>query len=211
MASFTTYVVAAMLILLLSPARALYRLLLNYFAARKLGLPMIVMPVSPPSPLYFFLSAPLHWLLVRLPFVPDLARRMTDLNYGPKEKARIFMEYGPALVVVSPRGLLLDVADKAVVERIYTTERKGDFDRPWEFTAMLEVFGRNISTVCSRLEALAATLTRSRLTYGLRPGMRLTGNGIGEPLRRPSTKPPTRSSGWRPSIRVARCWATGLP
>lgn len=140
-------------VLSLYPAWYLGSLLRNYLSARRYGLPMVIMPLSPASPLWFMFSRPLHDLASAVGLGRRLTR-MTYLGWEADEKCRPFVEFGgtdgrpaPAIVQVTPGYNWISVADPGAIAYVFANERKGSFTRPHEVVKVLDVFGPNISSV----------------------------------------------------------------
>ncbi|KAB5582873.1 cytochrome P450 monooxygenase-like protein [Coniochaeta sp. 2T2.1] len=118
-------------------------ILRNYLAARKLGIPIIILPFDNVNPIWLLLAGPLHRLLKRIG-IHHL--RMGHLGWEFEEKASPFPELGcNALIQVTPGANWLNVAHPAAITQVFQAERRGDVDRG-EGTNMLKIFGPNIST-----------------------------------------------------------------
>ncbi|KAF7894957.1 hypothetical protein EAF00_006771 [Botryotinia globosa] len=89
----------------------------NRAKARATGLPYLIHYVSPMNPI---------WLIYA------------------NERAQIFVDYGDAFLVVHPAGIQLCVADAKTIYDILT--RKLEFTRNMKEMAVLDVYGRNLST-----------------------------------------------------------------
>ncbi|KAI0023521.1 cytochrome P450 [Xylariomycetidae sp. FL0641] len=129
--------------LVLHPA---FRLLHNYLAARKIGLPIRIIPFDHNNPIWMVCDRLVLRLVRRLPFgLGD--NSLTRYNYrGWEVPDRYFShhELGDAFIMVSPANLWLYVADPDTVTEIW--RRGKDFPRDVSITAILDVFGPNIST-----------------------------------------------------------------
>ncbi|KAF2090209.1 cytochrome P450 monooxygenase-like protein [Saccharata proteae CBS 121410] len=125
---------------------ACYTLYRNHAIARKTGIPTIVVPISPENPIWLLLSR----------FVVPLVKKITGPNHFTRfgyigwefpEKNRIHLELGDAFLLVTPGHNWLYLCDAEAIADVFHRERRGDFMRPVELLAMLDVFGPNISTV----------------------------------------------------------------
>ena len=124
-------------------AACIYR---NYLAAKKLGIPIVILPFDNVNPFWLLVAGRVHKLLTRLGF-PSVLRK-GHLGWEYKEKAAPFVESGcNAFVHVTPGANWISVADPGASVQIYQGERRGDITRPAEAVKMLDVFGPNISTV----------------------------------------------------------------
>ncbi|KAI0402397.1 cytochrome P450 [Xylaria palmicola] len=107
------------------------RLAQNYFAARQIGLPIRVIPISHTNP---------------IPFIGSSS--FTRYNYRAWELADRYYshaEMGDAFIMVTPGRNWLYVANPAALMDIFC--RRIDFPRCLELTEILNVFGPNILTV----------------------------------------------------------------
>ncbi|PVH92684.1 cytochrome P450 monooxygenase-like protein [Periconia macrospinosa] len=130
--------------LLLSSLWGLYR---NYRAARLLGIPILILPVSLSNPIWMLLVRHLIPLANRIPFGSGYFTRFCYTGWEFKDRGRAHLEYGDAFVTVTPGKNWIYVCDANVVSDIIRRERQGEFERPVELLAMLDVFGPNLSTV----------------------------------------------------------------
>jgi hypothetical protein len=156
---------ALLLVLILLPtyyAACIYR---NYLAARKLGIPIIILPFDNLNPIWLLVSRPLHRLLTRVGFPNVLRLRHLGMEYT--EKAAPFVELGcNAFVQVTPGANWISLADPVGATQVYQAERRGDAGRPMETSEMLGVFGPNVTTVSNMPGAAlfnAASVHSSRL------------------------------------------------
>lgn len=137
-------------ILLLSLAYTLHSsicLLRNYIAARKLGVPVRIIPVDHINPLWSLASQKVVSLLRRLPFgLGD--NNITKYNYLGFEiplRWKTHEEMGDVFVLCSPARNWLYLGNPDIITGML--KRNNDFPHDSELTAMLDVFGPNISTV----------------------------------------------------------------
>lgn len=137
-------------VLLLVLAYALHSsicLLRNYRAARKLGVPVRIIPVDHINPLWSLASQRVVSLLRRLPFgLGD--NNITKYNYLGFEiplRWKIHEEMGDVFVLCSPARNWLYLGNPDIITGML--KRNNDFPHDSELTAMLDVFGPNISTV----------------------------------------------------------------
>ncbi|TEY71422.1 hypothetical protein BOTCAL_0093g00160 [Botryotinia calthae] len=123
-----------------------YRLYLNYVQAKKTGVPLVILPISPQNPMWMLLAdiiVPVfqrfiiaqHWPLIRY------GRRSWEF----KDKARVHLELGEIFMMVTPDKNVLYICDAETLMEII--QRRNEFKRPREVLEMLNVFGPNISNV----------------------------------------------------------------
>jgi cytochrome P450 len=119
----------------------------NYARARRLGVPIVVVPIS---------SMNILWIVVQYPLIPLLERCFGSSNltrYGSRDwhfrdRAQAHIEFGDLWALVTPGEIWLNVADPDAIVEIF--QRRTQFLRPVELYQMLNVFGRNAATVSSR-------------------------------------------------------------
>lgn len=125
-------------------------LLRNYLAARKLGVPVRIIPVDHINPPWTLVNQQIVALLRRLPFgLGD--NNVTKYNYLGFEiplRWKSHQEMGDAFVLCSPARNWLYLGNPDIITAML--KRNNDFPHNSELTAMLDVFGPNISTVSNR-------------------------------------------------------------
>ncbi|KAH8781212.1 cytochrome P450 [Diaporthe sp. PMI_573] len=118
----------------------------NYLVARKLGVPVRIILIDHVNPFWLVIDRRVLSLVKCLPF--GLGNNsFTRYNYrGWEVPDRYFShhEMGDAYVLVSPGNIWLYVADPDAV--VDTLRRANEFPRETSVTAILDVFGPNIST-----------------------------------------------------------------
>lgn len=136
-----------LLLLLLFFASAIWHLARNYREGREVGLPIIIVPISPENPIWMILARYLIPILQYVPFGKGYFTRFCHLGWEFDDKARAHLELGDAFMFVTPgkNWIYLCIADTA--HDVIRRERQGDFARSGELMAFLDVFGPNISTV----------------------------------------------------------------
>ena len=124
-------------------------LYVNYRAARKIGLPIIVSPVSvmnlPWILSYRLLPFDLPKLLSRLPFGLGKWALYTYTGWQYDDAGAIHAELGPAFVLCTPSVNEVAVADPAAAHVIMS--RRKEFPKPAKIYKLFDVFGRNLETV----------------------------------------------------------------
>ncbi|TVY12897.1 Secologanin synthase [Lachnellula arida] len=122
----------------------LYCLALNYKRARKIGLPVVILPIDCGNPLWMSIDTRILPFFKRLPFG---FRNFTRFNYRGweiKDRYRAHQALGDAFIFVTPGKIWLQVCNAETIADIFA--RKGDFTRPTEMLEMLNVFGPNLGT-----------------------------------------------------------------
>lgn len=136
----------------------------NYVAARKIGLPIIISPVSPLNPLWIitYRTFPSVLSLSRLPFGLGTWARCTFLGWSFKDKHALHDELGRVFVIVTPGGNEVTMADPQATHDILSHRK--EFIKPAAMYGMgtivmaavsgadesieqLNVFGPNLNTV----------------------------------------------------------------
>ena len=119
----------------------------NVKVARRIGLPIIISPVSTLNPLwiltYRFFPAIL-WLRY-LPFRLGTWARCTYIGWHFDDKHALHDELGPVFTIVTPAGNEVIVADSHVAHDVLS--RRKDFIKPAVMYDQLNVFGPNVNTV----------------------------------------------------------------
>ncbi|KAI1502090.1 cytochrome P450 [Biscogniauxia marginata] len=110
------------------------RLLQNYWAARTIGVPIRIIPISPLNPLWVLLDRKVLAFFRRLPFGDNSFTRY-----------RSHHEMGDIWVLVTPLKNWVYINNLNTLVSIF--RRGTDFPRPVFVNEVLNVFGPNISTV----------------------------------------------------------------
>jgi cytochrome P450 len=124
-----------------------WSLFCNYGIARKVGLPVIIVPISPENPLWMLLARYVIPILQYVPFGNGDFSRFCHVGWEFEEKARAHIELGDAFIFATPGKNWIYLCDADAIHDIIKRERSGEFARPVELLAMLDVFGPNISTM----------------------------------------------------------------
>ncbi|KAG8156816.1 hypothetical protein KVR01_013421 [Diaporthe batatas] len=165
-----SFLLAGPVLLLVSTISALHR---NYSTARKIGLPILIQPVSYSNPLWLMLGRHIAPWFKYLPF--GLGRTVSRVGFSGWEWAQkhsIHQEYGPGFVIVTPVHNWLYTCDGETLYGIFYGERQGSIERPTELWAMLNCFGPNVITATGedwrrhrKVTAAAFTDKTSRLAW----------------------------------------------
>jgi cytochrome P450 len=119
----------------------------NYLIARKVGLPIIIVPISPENPIWMLLARYILPIIQHIPFGNGHFTRFCHIGWEFDEKAGAHIELGDAFMFATPGKNWIYLCDADAVHNIVRRERQGEFARPVELLAMLDVFGPNISTM----------------------------------------------------------------
>ncbi|KAI4096037.1 MAG: hypothetical protein LQ344_001271 [Seirophora lacunosa] len=111
----------------------LYRLLVNYNAARRTGLPIIVLPVDCGNPLWLILDRKIAQWVRRLPVGSGTFTRFNWRGWEIWDRYHAHQELGDAFLFVTPGKNYLQLCDAEAVSDIF--QRRADFLRPPESTA----------------------------------------------------------------------------
>ncbi|KAI4119507.1 MAG: hypothetical protein LQ345_000609 [Seirophora villosa] len=142
----------------------LYRLLVNYNAARGTGLPIIVLPVDCGNPLWLILDRKIAQWVRRSPVGSGTFTRFNWRGWEIWDRYHAHQELGDAILFVTPGKNYLQLCDAEAVSDIF--QRRADFLRPPESTGkiivpltyvrlaethpwlseMLNIFGPNVGT-----------------------------------------------------------------
>jgi len=125
----------------------LWNLAQNYRVARQVGLPVILVPISPENPVWMILGRYFLPIIQRLPFGNGHFTRFCHIGWEFDEKSRAHLEFGDALMFATPGKNWIYLCNADTAHDIIRRERSGEFERPVELMAFLDVFGPNISTV----------------------------------------------------------------
>ena len=139
-------------------------LLHNYVEARKIGIPIVVIPISHENPLWMLVDKKIFIpLFERLPFGLGCSN-LTRYNWRGwefQDKSRSHVEMGDVFVMVTPGRNWIYLCNPEALMDVF--RRRSDFPRPLEIfgksldlwmlgcrltpSEMVNVFGPNLSTV----------------------------------------------------------------
>ncbi|PSR75303.1 putative cytochrome P450 [Coniella lustricola] len=122
-------------------------LLRNYIVARRIGLPIRIIPIDHTNPLWLAVDRKVLSYVKKLPgFLGD--NSFTRYNFRAWEmydRLRPHQEMGPAFIIVTPARIWFYLASPDALMECF--RRRTDFPRCVEMTEILNVFGKNLSTV----------------------------------------------------------------
>ncbi|KAL2049437.1 hypothetical protein ABVK25_010341 [Lepraria finkii] len=122
-----------------------YCLFINYLTARKIGVPLVIIPVSHENPLWMIVDKKIFIpLFERLPFGSGNFTRYNWRGWEFQDKNKSHLEKGDVFVVVTPGRNWLYLCNAEALLDVF--QRRADFPRPLELFEMVKVFGPNLST-----------------------------------------------------------------
>ncbi|KAI0487071.1 cytochrome P450 [Xylaria cf. heliscus] len=123
-------------------------LLSNYLSARKLGVPIRVLPISHGNPFWMIVDRRVTSIFKHFPFGDNNFTRYNWRGWEVRDRYRSHLEMGDVYVQVTPgRNWLYLCSPESLLELL---RRKSDFPRPLELYKLLDIFGPNLSTVDGR-------------------------------------------------------------
>lgn len=119
----------------------------NYQAARKIGVPIRVIPIDHTNVLWTLLDRKVLDWIEKLPGVlgNNSFTRYNFRTWEMKDRYRSHHEMGDAFVMVTPGRNWFYIANHDLIMEIF--RRRADFPQCTELTEVLNVFGRNLGTV----------------------------------------------------------------
>ncbi|KAL6719196.1 hypothetical protein ACLMJK_003433 [Lecanora helva] len=121
-----------------------YCLGINYRAAKRIGVPIVIVPVSPENPIWMLTGNRIA-SFVEFLFGESHFTRFSIRGWVYYDKNRAALELGDHFVFVTPGKIWFYVCNPDTLNEVI--HRFHDFPRPTEILAMLDVFGPNVSTV----------------------------------------------------------------
>lgn len=124
-------------------------LLRNYLAARKIGVPLRVIPIDHVNPLWMLVDTKVLSLVKKLPGAlgDNSFTRYNFRTWEMYDRCKSHHEMGDAFIIVTPRRNWLYLANPDVIMEMF--RRRSEFPQCIELTEMLDVFGKNLGTVSS--------------------------------------------------------------
>ncbi|KAG8158562.1 hypothetical protein KVR01_011684 [Diaporthe batatas] len=122
-------------------------LLQNYLIARKIGVPVRVIPIDHINPLWMLVDKKVLSLIKKVPG-PLGNNSFTRYNFRTFEmydRCDSHHEMGDAFMIVTPRRNWLYLGNPDVIMEMF--RRRSEFPQCIELTEMLDVFGKNLGTV----------------------------------------------------------------
>lgn len=116
----------------------------NKAKAETTGLPLLVRWVAPTNPFWMMFGSSIVLKCRALNIGTQHFRRFYSFGWEANERHVVHQELGPAFMLVSPGGNWLCVSDASVFTDVI--HRRTDFRRNMEQFAVLNVYGKNLST-----------------------------------------------------------------
>ena len=128
-------------IIFVSASWTLTSIILNYNAARKIGFPIVISPVTPLNPFWILTTKifPSVLLLRYLPFRLGTWAKCTHMGWPFQDKYALHADIGPVFTLVTPGGNEITVADPCTAHTIFTKRK--------EFIKPAIMYGERIETV----------------------------------------------------------------
>lgn len=122
-------------------------LLRNYLVARKIGVPLRVIPIDHVNPLWMLVDTKILSLVRKLPGVlgDNSFTRYNFRTWEMHDRCRSHHEMGDVFMMVTPGRNWLYIANPEALMDMY--RRRSEFPQCIELTEMLNVFGTNLGTV----------------------------------------------------------------
>lgn len=121
------------------------RFVRNYREAKKMGLPILICPVNPASPLWLCCKDFLTPTLRRLPWGLGAWAGRAEVGWTFFEKYSIHAKHGEVFVIVSPGENEVLVAEPGAADE--AMRRRNDFIKNPAMYGMLDIYGPNLDTV----------------------------------------------------------------
>ncbi|PQE02867.1 cytochrome P450 protein [Rutstroemia sp. NJR-2017a BBW] len=119
-------------------------LAVNYNKARKIGLPLVILPIDSGNPLWMSIDTKVLPFFRRLPFGFQNFTRFNYRGWEIHDRYKAHQELGDAFILVTPGKNWLQLCNAETLADIFS--RKAEFTRPTEMLEMLNVFGPNLGT-----------------------------------------------------------------
>lgn len=116
----------------------------NRAKAKATGLPYLERWVSPINPFWLLWGSSFVRLCQRLGIATENLSRIYSFGWNANERANIHLDYGDVFAVVHPGGLVVCISNADLIYEIL--QRRTDFRRNMEEFAVLNVYGKNLST-----------------------------------------------------------------
>ncbi|KAI1736050.1 cytochrome P450 [Xylaria scruposa] len=117
----------------------------NYKSARKLGIPLRILPISHGNPFWMIIDRKIVQYVRKLPFGDCSFTRYNWRGWEVNDRCRSHLEMGDVYMQVTPGKNWLYLCDPDSLLDVF--RRRSDFPRPLEIYELLNIFGPNLSTV----------------------------------------------------------------
>lgn len=112
----------------------------NYLTARKIGVPLRVLPISHGNPFWMMADKKIIKLLKRIPFASGNLTRYNWRGWEIEDKCRSHLEMGDVYMHVTPGKNWLYVCNPDSLLEIF--RRRADFPRPLKLFGMCDAMPR---------------------------------------------------------------------
>lgn len=102
----------------------------NYIRARKIGIPIVLLPIDPGNHLWQSIDRPIIAIAKRLPFGSGTWTRYQWRGWEIPDRYRAHQELGDAFIFVTPGNSWLQLCDAEACADVF--RRRDDFPRPVE-------------------------------------------------------------------------------
>jgi hypothetical protein len=107
----------------------------NYYHARKIGIPMIILPIDPGNPLWMSVDSFFIPYFKYIPFGSGNFTRFNWRGWEIEDRFSAHLELGDAFIFVTPGKSWLQVCNAEVLADVF--QRRYDFVRPVEMLRKL--------------------------------------------------------------------------
>jgi len=119
-------------------------LLRLYLKARKIGLPIRITPIPSQNLIWLLTQKTIEPILRPIAFGPLRFFQYSSFSWPYTDRGRLHQRLGPALIIVSPAGIQISIADPQACEDLLT--RRREFGKNPAFGKALNIFGPNLVT-----------------------------------------------------------------
>ncbi len=127
----TSYLLLSLIFpLVIIPVWNLCKLAANYAVARKVGVPLIVLPISPENPTWVLISDFCIPIFKCIPFGSGTFTRYCHRGWEFYDRNRTHLELGDVFMIVTPRKNILYICNAEALAEVI--ERRNEFQRPLE-------------------------------------------------------------------------------
>lgn len=117
----------------------------RYNQAREIGLPTLFTPIDTLNPIFQLFGYPITKFFNALPFgIGNFVDYSSFANFV-HTRHKLHAKYGPAFTVITPKELVVHIADASAADDILS--RRKDFIKPRAMYEPLELFGPNVDTL----------------------------------------------------------------
>jgi hypothetical protein len=107
----------------------------NYYQARKIGIPLIILPIDSGNPVWMSVDTIILPFFKRIPFGSGNFTRFNWRGWEIQDRFRAHLELGDAFVLVTPGRNWLQLCNAEALADVF--QRRDDFVRPIEMLGML--------------------------------------------------------------------------